>query len=151
VNEALRGLAGALHDSFARHGLDGEERARRNLGCLGALYDAVGRGDFDAAYGLIDADAEYCIFAAGPIPFQMSGRGSFEVQQGLRHNFSAVSFDAVSIDTLAAQGDVVVLIARQRGRWLESGVAFDERVVLEYRFRDAKILRYRGWILPEAP
>jgi hypothetical protein len=45
----------------------------------------------------------------------------------------------------------MVLIGRQQGHWLASGVVFDERVVLELTFRDGRLGRFRGWILPEAP
>lgn len=133
-----------------RHAAEKRDEAR-NVACLKALYGAIARRDFAAAFAQLDDEPQYSIYSGGPIPFQMTGRGRREVEEGVRSNFSTLSFDAVDVDTLVAQGDEVVIILRQRGVWLESGVAFDERAMLQFRFRGGRVAHYRGWVLPFAP
>lgn len=153
VNTGLASFVRQMEDAFRRHDRAAAAKADEhvNVACLQAFFAALARDDFDAAFALLGNDIEYSVFAAGPIPLQMSGRGRLEVQTGIRNNFSALTFDSVDVDTLVAQGDVIVVIARQIGRWLASEVPFDERVVLRYGFRDGKLISYRGWILPSAP
>jgi ketosteroid isomerase-like protein len=150
-----RGLT-SLVERFAEYvhcygGAATKVEERRNVDCLRLIFAAAARGDFDTVFAGLTDDTEYVIFASGEVPFQMHAHGRGEVQAGMRHNFTSVDFEGIDVDTLVAEGDQVVFIARQRGRWLASGVAFDERIVLEYTFRDGLVSRYRGWILPGAP
>ena len=81
----------------------------------------------------------------------MAGRGRVEVEDGIRRNFGVMTFERVDIETLSAQGDVVMIVIRQRGHWRHNGDEFDERGLLEYQFRDGRIQRYRCFVLPFAP
>jgi ketosteroid isomerase-like protein len=149
----LQRFVAQFDQAFAREDADVASKGaeQQNIECLKRFFSALARGEFEAAFVLMTDDAEYSMYAGGAIPFQMSGRGRVAVQTGVRNNYSAIAFDDVEIDSLIAQGDVVVVIARQRGRWRASQVEFDERILLRYGFRDGRLCSYRGWILPTAP
>jgi len=153
VDRGLTALCGRLEALFEAGDPQaaGKAREARHVATLRTIFAALARRDFEAAFAHLAPDTRYQLSAGGQIPFQMSGVGRTAVQDGIRTNFGAVAYDRIDIDTLVAQGDVVVIIARQVGRWRESGVAFDERIMLEYVFRDDQVLSYRGWVLPFAP
>lgn len=145
-------LAGQLVEAFERddRGVADKRAEAEHVRCLGAFFAAVAADDYAAAMGCLGPDASYAIYAGGSVPFRMAGRGLAEVEDGIRRNFGVMTFEWVDVETLSAQGDVVVVIIRQRGHWRHNGEEFDERAMLEYRFRDGRIERYRGWMLPFA-
>jgi len=153
ADRGLADFAARFGDLFAQRDANAAAKSveAAHVACLQTIFTALAHGDFDAAFSHLTPDTTYVIYAGGRIPFQMAGQGRAVVQEGMRTNFGAVAFERIDIDTLVAQGDVVVIVARQRGRWRESGVAFDERVMLEYVFAGDLVASYRGWILPFAP
>jgi len=152
VDRGLRQLVQRLDDWQTANAplVAAQRREARNIACLRTVFDALSRADFEPAFAHLTHDTSYSLYAAGQISFQLAGDGLEAVREGMRTNFAAVEFERIDIDTLVAQDDAVMIVARQRGRWRESGVAFDERIILEYLFRDAQVARYRGWILPFA-
>lgn len=119
-----------------------------NVRCLAAFFTAIGRGDVEAALAQLADDAAYAIYSGGPHPFRMAGRGRVELEDGVRRNFGVITFERVDIESLAAQGDLLLVVLRQRGHWRHNGEEFNERALLEYRFRDGRIVHYRGWVTP---
>ena len=81
----------------------------------------------------------------------MAGSGRVEVDEGLRRNFGVLTFEEIVMESLAAQGDLVIAVFRQRGHWRHNGEGFDERVMVEFRFRAGLIVAYRGWVVPYLP
>lgn len=121
-----------------------------NVRRLAEFYAAIAADDYAVAMRLVDPEPSYAMYAGGPVPFRMAGRGLAEVEEGLRRNFGVMTFESVDVETLSAQGDIVVILIRQRGHWRHNGEEFDERAMLEYRFRGNRIERYRAWMLPFA-
>jgi ketosteroid isomerase-like protein len=152
VQPAFVRLADQLTAAFARDDAASDDKSREaaNVRCLCRFYAAIAADDFAGAMQLLHADSSYAMYAGGPVPFRMAGRGAAEVEEGIRRNFGVMTFEWIEIDTLTAQGDLVVFILRQRGHWRHNGEEFDERAMLEFRFRDGRIERYRGWMLPFA-
>ena len=146
-------LAEQLTEAFARDdvGSDRKSVEAANVRSLATFYSAIATDDYEKAVQLLAADSSYAMYAGGAVPFRMAGRGVAEVEDGIRRNFGVMTIEWVDVETLAAQGDVVVIVIRQRGHWRHNGDEFDERAMLEYRFRDGRIERYRGWMLPFAP
>ena len=146
-------LSEQLLEAFALDdaGCDEKRAEGANVRCLASFYTAIGAGDYDGAGRQLHPDASYAMYASGPTPFRMSGRGVVEVEDGIRRNFGVMTFETVDIETLAAQGDLILMVLRQRGHWRHNGDQFDERALMEFRFRDGSIERYRAWALPFAP
>lgn len=145
-------LAEQMFSAFERD--DGNVDAKRveadHVRHLAEFYAAIAADDYATAMRRVDPESTYAMYAGGPVPFRMAGRGLAEIEDGMRRNFGVMTFEWVDIETLSAQGDVVVIIIRQRGHWRHNGEEFDERAMLEYRFRDGRIERYRAWMLPFA-
>ena len=145
-------LSDQLVEAFARDDAASDDKSLEaaNVRCLCRFYAAIAADDYAAAMQLADPDPSYAMYAGGAVPFRMAGRGVAEVEEGIRRNFGVMTFEWVEIDTLTAQGDIVVFIIRQRGHWRHNGEEFDERAMLEFRFRNGRIERYRAWMLPFA-
>ena len=145
-------LADQLVEAFARDdaGSDDKSLEAANVACLCRFYAAIAADDYAGAMQVVDADPSYAMYAGGAVPFRMAGRGVVEVEEGIRRNFGVMTFEWAEIDTLTAQGCIVVFIIRQRGHWRHNGEEFDERAMLEFRFRNGRIERYRAWMLPYA-
>lgn len=143
IEEQLRE---AFHAGDARAGDKATEAA--HVRCLAAFYGAIGRGDFEAALASLADAPSFAMYAGGPQPFRMSGRGRVEVADGIRRNFGVITFERVDIESLVAQGDLVLVVLRQRGHWRHNGEEFDDRGVLEFGFAEGRIAHYRGFMMP---
>jgi ketosteroid isomerase-like protein len=137
----------ALDDS----GCDEKRVEGANVRRLASFYAAIAADDYPAAVRLLHPESSYAMYSAGATPFRMAGRGLVEVEDGIRRNFGVMTFDRVDIESLAAQGELVLMVLRQRGHWRHNGDEFDERALMEFRFRDGALERYRAWALPYAP
>jgi hypothetical protein len=87
----------------------------------------------------------------GVVGFEVRLMEAGGVADAIRRNSGVLTFEQVEIESLAAQGDLVVMVIRQRGHWRHNGEEFDERGLLEFRVRAARVLGYRGVVLPFAP
>jgi len=129
-----------LHGAF-RAGdpsVDAKETEHANVRLLQEQYRAIARGDFDAAVALYADDVELEILGPPRNLFVGHWKGRQEVAAALRRNFALVSEQRPEIRALAAQGDTVVLLFRERGRYT-GGLEYDVHCVQWITFRDGKV------------
>lgn len=105
--------------------------------------DAIGRGDYESAVSHAHPDVEMEVFAPPEFPWIRRARGIAELRNALEHNFSALEQQQPEILNVIAQGDVVVLIGRERGRIRETGAAYDVEFVHRFTFRDRALASVR--------
>jgi ketosteroid isomerase-like protein len=114
-----------------------------NVGRLQEFYRTLARGDFPAAVDCMAGDIEIEIHAPAEFSFVSRARGPEAVLAALQANFSKVEDQRPETLALVAQGDAVIVLARERGRLRLSGKPYDVQWVQCYRFRDGKIARFR--------
>lgn len=105
--------------------------------------DAIGRGDLDAAMAAAHPDVELEIFAPPEFPWIRKARGLEELRRAVEANFSALQDQRPEITNVLTQGDVVVLIGRERGIVRETGAEYDVEFVHRFTFRDGRLAAIR--------
>jgi ketosteroid isomerase-like protein len=114
-----------------------------NVRCLQRQYQAIVAGDFAAALDLFTDDVELEIVGPPEMPFAGMWRGREAVGAALRRNFSLVADQQPEIHSVTAQGDTVVVVARERGTYVPTGRGYDLHWVQLFQFRDGRMARVR--------
>jgi ketosteroid isomerase-like protein len=118
--------------------------SRENVEIVNALYDAFGRGGFDAAADLWDPSMDY-----RAIEGAVDDAG---VLQGLEAYGRYIedwiqAFDGLRVEPeeLIDAGDQVAVVAHLTGRMKASDTEVDMRLGIVYTVRDGKIVRGREY------
>lgn len=111
--------------------------------CLQSLYQAIARGDLAAFAEMLADDVDLEIFGPPDHPFLGRWRGRQQVADAVRANFAMIDAQEPELQSLVAQGDTVVAIARERGRFRESGQDYHVQWVQVHTFRDGQLVRTR--------
>jgi ketosteroid isomerase-like protein len=114
-----------------------------NVRRLQDQYRAVGRQDFAAALDFCADDIELEILGPPDLPLAGCWRGRAEVATALAKNFALLADQRPEVQHLVAQGDTVVIFARERGRFVQTGLPYDIQWVQLWRYRDGKCVRFR--------
>ena len=83
------------------------------------------------------------IFGPQELPFAGSWKGREEVLKAIAHNFSLVEEQRPEVETVVAQGDTIVVFARERGRFEATGREYEIRWAQCFTFRDGLVCRFR--------
>ena len=106
-------------------------------------YAAVVRGDFDAFADGLHPDVEFEIHGPKINAFVGKSRGREPVRDTVRKNFSQVEEQRPEIITVVAQGDTVVVVGHETGRYRPTGQRYDLHWVQVFTVRDGLIARFR--------
>lgn len=117
-----------------------------NVQRLQELYRAIARGDYAAAADAMADDVEMEIIAPSEFGFVCSARGRAQIWAAMQENFAKVEDQQPEVVSLVAQGNKVVVTAREKGRHRASGRPYDLHWVALYEFRDGKIARFLALI-----
>lgn len=145
IPESLASFIDRIDHAF-REGdaeVHGKRAEEENVRLLQEQYRALARGDFDAAIGLYDDDVELEITGPPAIPFLGRWRGRDDVADAVRQNFGMVEDQQPEIHSVVAQGDSIIVIARERGRFRPAGRPYELHWVQLFVFRDGKVIRIR--------
>jgi ketosteroid isomerase-like protein len=115
----------------------------QNIQLLQEQYRAIARGDFGAALDLLAEDVEFEITGPPAVPFLGRWRGRAEVGEAIGRNFAMVEDQEPEVHAVVAQGDTVIVVARERGRVRASGRPYELHWVQLFTYRDGKAVRIR--------
>lgn len=107
------------------------------------LYRILAQGDFTALGELLADDVVFEIIGSSANPFAGYAKGRQQVIDAARHNFSLLEDQQPQIESVVAQGDTVVVMARERGRFAPTGQDYDFYWVQLYTFKEGKLVRIR--------
>jgi ketosteroid isomerase-like protein len=136
----IDGIDHAFREGDAQ--VDGKHAEALNVRLLREQYLAMARGDFDAAMGLFHDDVDFEITGPPAVPFLGRWRGRSEVGEAMRRNFAMVEDQEPEIRSLIAQGDIVVVVAHERGRLRASGSPYSLHWVHVCTFHGGKVVRF---------
>jgi uncharacterized protein len=108
---------------------------------LHRMMRALERGDLDAFQREMHADVEVEIHAPAEFPWRLAARGHDETRALLEHNFATVIDQRPELLSVVAQGNDLVVVARERGRHRASGAPYDAHFVQILTFRDDRVAR----------
>jgi ketosteroid isomerase-like protein len=135
-----------LHPAF----LAGDDRATEkaceagNVQRLLDQYRAIARGDLQAAVAMMADDIEFDLAAPADVPISGAWRGVAAVADAVRRNFGSLADQQADLVSVVAQGDMVVLVAEERGTVRSTGQPYHLRWVQVFTFRGDKIIRLQG-------
>lgn len=112
---------------------------------LQELYRAFARGDFPGAVAMMTEDIELQIFGPAQFDFTRRAFGPVLTLAAVQANFAQMEDQRPELVSLGAQGNMVVVIFRERGRHRPTGKAYDLHCIQLLEFRDGQVARYRGF------
>jgi ketosteroid isomerase-like protein len=135
-----------LHEAFLEEDDAAAAKAAEasNVAALTELYRAIARGDFASALARMADDVELELRGPADVPINGHWRGLADVAAAMRGNFAALAEQQAEVHSVVAQGDVVVILARERGKVRASGAPYCMRWVQDFTFRGDKLVRIRG-------
>lgn len=121
----------------------------RHVGVVRAFYTAIERQDWHLLGESLTEDVVVELYGTPELP-RNGAQGREAVLDLLRQNFSAVESSRSEIETLAAQGTLVLAIAHDRGTLKPTGETYEVGFLVHFDFRDGRIAKARQWVLPTA-
>ena len=113
----------------------------RNVGTVKAMVEAIARDDFEAIARVVDDGVKLQILAPPDVPFIRSAEGAPAFVDAVRRNFTMLEAQTPVVLSIVAQGEAVVVILREQGRYAEDGRGYDLHAVQEFLFREGKLAR----------
>lgn len=107
--------------------------------CLQTLYAALRDGDSAALARVLADDVELEITGPASLPLAGHWKGRDQVLKAAARNFGMLEDQKPEVLSLVAQGDTVVVLARERGRVKGTDKEYDVRFVQHYRIKDGAI------------
>jgi len=114
-----------------------------HLRSVQAQIDALTHGDVAEVLRDAHGDVQLEIFAPPQFAFVSRAQGKDEVQRAITHNFDSVDEQQTEIVNVMAEGDVVVLIGRERGRIRATGENYEVQFVHRFTFREGRLVAVR--------
>jgi uncharacterized protein len=114
-----------------------------NVRRLREQYRAIAAGDFAGFVSSLAEDVEMEIAGPDSVPFRGRWQGRDRVIDVVRSNFAQVEDQEPRVEGLFAQGDTVVILGRERGRYRATGQPYEYQWVQFHTFRDGKVVRFR--------
>jgi ketosteroid isomerase-like protein len=143
----LQPLDATLLQHFVAGDPDAEAKPREkaNVACAGRLFGAIVTDNFEAVIDELAEDVQVDLFSPPEFPFVRQAAGREAARAMILHNFSVLTDQQPEILGVTAQGDTMVLVAREVGRIRHSDLPYAVHFVYQINFVDgkaAKIVQY---------
>lgn len=115
---------------------EGKERERANVERIGRMVHFIAQGRFDALREQLAPDVTYEMVVPAHIPWRRAARGADEVAAAIAENFATVREQRTQPLSLVSQGDTVMLMARETGRFVDDGAEYEVLVAQQFTFGD---------------
>jgi ketosteroid isomerase-like protein len=143
VRKGLEDVAGTYGGAFAQGDSEagGKSVEMRNVEAVKAMVEMVARDDYDAFSRVVNDSVSLKILAPPDVPFIRNAEGAPAFLDAVRRNFAMLEDQNPMVLSIAAQGDTVVCIVRELGRYTEDGRPYDMHAMQEFVFREGKLER----------
>jgi ketosteroid isomerase-like protein len=141
---ALNRFLDAIYPAFL-HGdpeCDRKRIEKENVEHLRSMYQAITHGDIRTFENMLTDDTEMIIHGPAAIPFVGTWKGRNEVVAAMGRNLAHTSLQIPELLSIVAQGNVVVLYARDRGIVKATGAAYTALSVQIFTFDQGKLARF---------
>jgi uncharacterized protein len=129
----------------------GRTRERRHVAIMAEIIAAIAAGSYVDLRGYMTPDVTLEIAAPATIPWVRHAAGADEVIAAVTHNFRTVRDQRPTPLALTAQGDTVMVMARESGTWVASGEPYEALLAQQWTFRDEKLACIRGVVSYATP
>jgi hypothetical protein len=143
VRKGLEECAETYEGAFAEGDREAPSKSleKRNVAAVKAMVEAVARDDYDALSRVVADGVRLQILAPPDVPFIRNAEGAPAFLDAVRRNFAMLEDQKPVVLSIVAQGDAVVCIVREQGRYVEDGRGYDLHAVQEFVFREGKLAR----------
>jgi ketosteroid isomerase-like protein len=131
-------------DAFA----EAKEEESSNIQLIQNVILAIGSGDIETVGRLLTDDVRLEIHSGKVLPFIEHADGKRAFLEAMGHNFGQLQDQRPEIVSVVAQGDTVVVIAREQGELLASGERYEVFGMHRYLCRDGKIALVQEILAP---
>ena len=131
--------------AFRAHDADAgaKDREAAHVRAIQLIYHAIARGAFDESLQLMTDDMTLEICGPDSVPFCGKWHGKDAVLAAMRENFGQLENQRPQIQTVVAQGDIVIVTAREQGTVRTTGKPYDVQWMQEFTFADGKVQAVR--------
>lgn len=131
-----------LSEDFAASYPTDEEQTNGEL--LRRILEAIAAGRFDELRGWMAPDVSFELAAAPRFPFVRRAEGVDAVIEAIAHNFATVAGQMPEPLAVVAQGDTVMVMARETGRLVETGERYALLLAHQFTFREGRLVLSRS-------
>jgi ketosteroid isomerase-like protein len=114
-----------------------------NIRLVEQMYRLIAQSDFEALGETLADDVVFEVVGSLGNPLVGYAQGRKQVVEAPRKNFQLLEDQKPEIQTVVAQGDTVVVMARERGRFAATGKEYDFYWVQFFTFKEGKVIRVR--------
>lgn len=144
---SLAEIPSVLGPAFAAGDPAAETRVqeRANVDRIGRMVDAIAHGRFDELRDQLANDVTLEIFAPARVPWRRRAAGAAEVAESIAGNFAAVCEQRTQPLSLVSQGDTVMVMARETGRFRDDGEPYEVMLAQQFTFGDdGRLVAFRS-------
>jgi ketosteroid isomerase-like protein len=124
---------------------EAKERERANVERLGQMVHCISQGRFDALREQLAPDVTYEMVAPRRIPWRRAARGADEVAAAIAENFATLCEQRTQPLSLVSQGDTVMVMAREAGRFVDDGAEYEVLIAQQFTFDDeGRLAQFRS-------
>jgi ketosteroid isomerase-like protein len=127
------------------------EEERANAESLQRMLHAIAGGRFDELRELLAPDVAFELAAPPRFPWTRRAAGQDAVVAAIAHNFSTVRDQMPHPLTMVARDDTVMIMARETGRLVETGEAYQVLLAHQFTFRDGRLAHFRSVSTDDGP
>jgi ketosteroid isomerase-like protein len=114
-----------------------------NIRLVERIYRLIAQSDFEALGDTLADDVVFEVVGSPANPLVGCAQGRDQVVEVVRKNFQLLEDQKPEIQSVVAQGDTVVVMARESGRFAPTGKEYDFYWVQFFTFGDGKVIRAR--------
>jgi len=126
-----------------------DEAGARGLALIHGLFRAIGEGDFAAMAAALHEEVELEITGPPTVPFLGVWNGREAVAEAVKRNFGMLDAQVPEVVSMSVQNDHVVVILRERGRYIATDLPYSVRVAQVFTLADGLVRRVREIIVDE--
>lgn len=141
IGRFIEGIGHAFRDGDPE--VDRKKSEARRVGFVQEIYRNLALGNPESAFDHLDAEVDLEITGPDTFPFRGRWHGRADVGEALRKNFGMIEDQQPQVHAVVAQGDTVVVIARERGKLPSQRHFYDFQWVQLFTFRDDRVVWIR--------
>jgi ketosteroid isomerase-like protein len=116
---------------------------RNNVLLLQSLFAALARGDLQVLVASFANDIDWEILGSPNLPFVRACRGREAAGRALHRNLESWHFGQIEIRDVIAQGNQVVVVGHDRGRFQPNGPAAEVHYMQVFTMLNGQIAKFR--------
>jgi ketosteroid isomerase-like protein len=123
--------------------VDTKVEEAENVRQVQEVFRALIRKDFAGLGDLLAEDVTLEIIGSPATPLAGHTRGRQQVLEATRNNLEVVKEQRPEVEAVIAQGNAVVVVGKEQGRFRATGLEYILHWIYIYRFKDGKIISVR--------